>query len=73
MSNINPKVTPTAPHLRFSKEMEPKSRVTQKEAKKLLYKHAAGCLNYLAPPSRLDIAVAVNQPSRYFNNFGPEP
>lgn len=72
MSTCNPKLTPADPHVRLSKEMEPKTRVAQQEAKKLPYQQAIGCLNYLAHMSRPDIAFAVNQLSRYCNNFGPE-
>ena len=69
MSNCNPKLTPADPHVRLPKEMEPETRVTRQEAKKLPYQQAVGCLNYVAHTSRPDIAFAVNQLSRYCNNF----
>jgi hypothetical protein len=37
MSNCNPKLTPADPHVRLSKEMEPKTRVARQETKKLPY------------------------------------
>jgi hypothetical protein len=37
MFNCNPKLTPADPHVRLSKEMEPKTRVARQETKKLPY------------------------------------
>ena len=72
MSDCNPKLTPADPHVRLSKEMVPTTEAKRREAKKLPYQQLVGCLNYLAQTTRLDIAFAANQLSRYTNDWGEE-
>lgn len=72
MSDCNPKLTLADPHVRLSKEMVPKTEAKRREVKKLPYQQLVGCLNYLAQTTRLDIAFAANQLSRYTNDWGEE-
>jgi hypothetical protein len=72
MAECKPRTTPADTHVRLSKEMSPSTRAEKGAMAEVPYQESIGCLNYLTPMTRPDIAFAVNQTARYCQNPGSQ-
>lgn len=70
MSDCKPALTPSDQNQKLSIEMCPKTDEEKRQLEVIPYQEAVGCLLYLVQGTRPDIAVAVNDVSRFNSNFG---
>lgn len=70
LANSHPVSTPFEPSERLDKSMAPKSEEEIEEMKKVPYKEAVGCLQYISQATRPDISYAVNAVSQFSSNPG---
>ncbi|KXJ62343.1 hypothetical protein RP20_CCG020162 [Aedes albopictus] len=70
LTDCHPVSTPFESSERLDKSMTPKSQDEIEEMKKVPYKEAVGCLQYIAQATRPDISFAVNAVSQFSSNPG---
>lgn len=70
MSDCKPCSTPVDVNQKLTKEMSPKNDDERTRMSNIPYQEAVGSLLYLVQGTRPDIAFAVNNVSRYNNNYG---
>ena len=70
MKDCKPIATPSDTQQKLSTDMCPKTEEQRSELSNIPYREAVGSLLYLSQGSRPDIAFAVNDTSKYNNNFG---